>query len=87
VAEPFGLGVNNVVLCTFSGVIGAVVAALVMDWVIIALSCLVGAGAVVGASGLGQGMRIIVFLSLVIAGAFVQTKLLPQARQYDAGKR
>jgi len=80
VAESFGWGTNNIVICTFVGVIGAVVATLIMDWVIIVLSCLVGAGAVVGASGLGQGMRIIVFLLLVITGAFVQTKLLPQAK-------
>ncbi len=80
-AEVFGLGANSIVICTVVGVIGAVVASLIIDWVIIVLSCLVGAGAVVGASGLGQGMRIIVFLLLVFMGAFVQTRLLPQAKK------
>jgi hypothetical protein len=56
-----------------------------MDWVIVGFSCLVGAGGVVGASGLGQGMQIIVLLLLVIAGTFVQTKLLPQAKLKTVG--
>jgi hypothetical protein len=85
-SESFGSGANNIVICTFVGVIGAVVATLIMDWVIIVFSCLVGAGAVVGASGLGQGMSVIVFLLLVLTGAFVQTRLLPQAKPYDGSK-
>ena len=47
--ESFGSGANNLVICTVVGVIGAVAAFLIMDWVIIGLSCLVGAGAVVDA--------------------------------------
>ena len=79
-AQSFGSGENSLVMCTVVGVIGAVFATLIMDWVIIVLSCLVGAGAIVEASGLGQEMRIMVFLLLVIIGASIQIRLLPHSR-------
>jgi hypothetical protein len=79
-SHSFGVGGNNIALFTAFGVIGAVSATLIMDWAIIVLSCLVGAGAVVEASGLGQEMRVVVFLLLVITGAFVQIRLLPHSK-------
>jgi hypothetical protein len=62
-------------------VIGAVIATLIMDWAIIVISSLVGAGAIVGALALGQSIRIIVFLALVAAGILVQARLLPQSKE------
>lgn len=82
-AQSFSQGGNSLVMCTVVGVIGALIVTLIMDRVIIVLSCLVGAGAVVQSSGLGQGMRIIVFLLLVIIGAFVQTRFLPHSKQEE----
>jgi hypothetical protein len=84
-AQSFGSAENSLVMCTVVGAIGAVFAALITDWAIIVLSCLAGAGAVVEASGLGQEMRIIVFLLLAFTGIFVQTRLLPQAQQNRFG--
>ncbi len=79
-SQSFASGRNSIVLFAVVGVIGAVFATLIMDWVIIVLSCLLGAGTIVEASGLGQEMRVIVFLLLVITGAFIQIRLLPHSK-------
>jgi hypothetical protein len=76
VAQSFGVGGNSMVLFVTGGVIGAVFAVLIMDWTIIVLSCLVGAGAIVEGLDLGQTMGTIVFVALAIFGAFVQAKLI-----------
>ena len=80
-AQSFGAGDSSIVLFIVAGVIGAVIAALIMDWAIIVLSSLVGAGAIVGALAPGQSIRVIVFLALVAAGIFVQARLLPQSKE------
>jgi hypothetical protein len=51
-----------------------------MDWAIIVISSLVGAGAIVEALPLEQGVRIIVFMALVAAGILVQERLLPRSK-------
>ena len=79
-SHSFGIGGNNIASFTAFGVIGAVFATLIMDWAINVLSCLVGAGTVVEASGLGQELRVVVFLLLVITGAFIQIRLLPHSK-------
>jgi Domain of unknown function (DUF4203) len=73
-AQSFGAEGNNIMFFVIGGVVGAVCAALMMDWAIIILSCLVGAGAIVEPLGLGPMMSGVVFLALVIAGACFQAR-------------
>ncbi len=62
------------------GVIGAVLAALVMDWAIIALSCLVGAGAIVTALVINPAIEVVLFLILFVIGfAFQARQMSPAA--------
>ncbi len=81
VARSFATPNSSMVIFIVGGVIGAVLAVLIMDWAIIGLSCLVGAGAIVRALALGPGTGAIVFLVLVIFGAFVQTRLVPHPKK------
>ena len=81
VAQSFGAGGHNILLYAVCGVIGAVLAALMMDWAIILLSCLAGAGAIVVTLGLGPTMSPIVFVILLIAGTFVQARLMAPSRE------
>jgi hypothetical protein len=80
-AHPLGIAGIGLLLPIAGGVIGAVVAALLMDWAIIVLSCLVGAGAIVSRLGLRDVKTAIVFLVLVIIGILVQTKLMEQSKE------
>jgi hypothetical protein len=66
----------SLLVAVAGGVIGAIAAALLMDWAIIVLSCLVGAGAIVSRLGLRDVNTAIVFLVLVIIGILVQAKLM-----------
>ncbi len=75
VAESFGAGGNGMLVSAVGGVIGSVFAILITDWAIIVLSCLVGAGAIVHALDLGQTVGPLVFIALVVAGAFLQARL------------
>jgi hypothetical protein len=80
-AQAFGVGGNTILLFAVGGLIGAVFAALIMDWVIIVLSCLVGAGAVVVSLGLGQRVSLLIFLVLAVAGAVFQAKVMARSRK------
>ena len=80
-SQSLGVGGASLILAVAGGVIGAIVAALLMDWAIIILSCLVGAGAVVSRLGLRDVNTAIVFIVLVIIGILVQTKLMEQAEE------
>ena len=80
-AHPLGIAGAGLFLPIAGGVIGAVVAALLMDWAIIVLSCLVGAGAIVSRLGLRDVKTAIVFLVLVIIGILVQAKLMEQSKE------
>jgi hypothetical protein len=71
-AQSFGFAGNSLLLFVISGLIGAVMAAIMMDWVIIILSCLAGAGAIVSALGLDQTMSLAVFVLLAVAGTSFQ---------------
>ncbi len=75
-AHPLGVTGASLILAVACGIIGAIVAAMLMDWAIIVLSCLVGAGAVVSRLGLRDANTAIVFLVLVIVGILVQAKLM-----------
>jgi hypothetical protein len=81
VAHPLGIGGNSVLLPIVGGVIGAIVAALLMDWAIIVLSCLVGAGVVVHQLHLGNAKGAIVFVVLVIIGILIQAKLIERSEE------
>jgi len=80
-AHPLGVGGAGLLLPVAGGAIGAIVAALLMDWAIIVLSCLVGAGAIVSRLGLRDVNTAIVFLVLVIVGILVQSKLMEHAEE------
>jgi hypothetical protein len=80
-AHPLGIAGTGLLLPVVGGVIGAVVAALLMDWAIIVLSCLVGAGAIVSHLGMRDVKTAIVFLVLVIIGTLVQAKLMEHAEE------
>jgi hypothetical protein len=79
-AHSFGAVGQGTLWLAVGGVIGAVVAALIMDWAIIVLSSLAGAGAIVGAAGLGETTGTLVFVILTAVGAAVQAKLMAPPR-------
>jgi hypothetical protein len=74
------VGGQSVIWFAAGGIIGAVLAALIMDWAIIALTSLVGAGAIADAASLGQMTGALVFLLLTAVGIVVQAKLLAPRR-------
>jgi len=80
-AHPLGIAGSSLILAVAGGVVGAIVAALLMDWAIIALSCLAGAAAIVSRLGLRDVNMAIVFLVLVIIGILVQAKLMEQSKE------
>lgn len=63
------------------GIIGAIIAALIMDTAITILVCLVGAGAIVGELQFSLAMQILIFLLLAGAGVIFQEKLWPAAQK------
>ncbi len=81
VAQSLGAGRVSTPLFLVGGVVGALIAALIMDWAIIVISSLVGAGAVVEALAVGKSIGIMVFLVLATAGILVQARLLPQSKE------
>jgi hypothetical protein len=76
VAQSLGAGGSGIIFFAVGGVLGAVFTILILDWAIIVLSCLVGAGAIVEALDLGQMMTIIIFMVLMIVGIGVQARLM-----------
>jgi hypothetical protein len=80
-AQSFRDGGVSIPLFVVGGVVGAIIAALIMDWAIIVISSFVGAGAVVHALVLGQRISIIVFLVLATLGILVQARLLPHSEE------
>ena len=76
-----GLFPQSVLLLLAAGLVGAVLAALVMDWALAALSALVGAGAVVMALPLSPGIKAVLWLGLALAGYFFQITRLGRANR------
>lgn len=67
-----------IVWLLIGGIIGAILAAALMDWAIIALSSLVGAGAIVGAFVVAPAIEVVLFLVLFAMGfAFQARQLTP----------
>jgi hypothetical protein len=79
-AHSFGIASHSTLLFGAGGVIGAVLAALLMDWAIIVLSSLVGAGAIVDAAGMGQPTGVLVFMGLTVVGIVIQARLMTRPR-------
>jgi hypothetical protein len=76
VSQPLSWDSNSILWFALGGVIGAVVASLIMDWAIIVLSCLVGTGAILQTLQLGQTASLIIFVLLMATGVLVQRKLM-----------
>ena len=75
-AERFLPGAAGVGSFFIGGVLGAIVAALLMDWAIIGLSCLVGAALVVSALGLRDLVGLVAYAVLVAIGIAFQAQLM-----------
>lgn len=81
VAEHFQGPSDSTIWFIVGGVIGAIVAAMLMDWAIIVLSSLAGSAAILsGLSGinLDSSVRSILFLVLAIVGIVVQGRRIAQ---------
>lgn len=72
IKQSLHLGGSETVWFAIAGVICALVAIWIMDWAIIVLSCLVGAGAVVESLVIRPGMAVVVYLILVTLGVLFQ---------------
>lgn len=83
-AERFVPGVFGTWAFIVGGALGAIGAALIMDWAIIVLSSMVGAALVVSSLGLGDLGSLLVYAGLVAIGIVVQAKLLRGPRRADA---
>ena len=73
-SHSLGFMEKDILLFFIGGVIGAVFSGLLMNWAIILLSSLVGAGAIVGQLELDPTFRTIVFVILVMIGTFTQAR-------------
>ncbi|MEW6288416.1 MAG: DUF4203 domain-containing protein [Thermodesulfobacteriota bacterium] len=73
--QPFISSEVILIFLLAGGVIGAALSAWILDPALIILSCLIGAGAIVKALGTGQLLGAVIFVLLVSAGIFTQTKL------------
>lgn len=78
-AHSLGAGGNSPVVFVAGGLIGALLAALILDWAIVVLTCLAGAWAIVEAAGLGQPAGVLVLVALALAGILVQARLMTRA--------
>ena len=70
--QSFGWGMPDVAVSLAGGIIGAVVAAVVMDWAIIVFSSLVGSSLIVAAFGLQSLQGALIGAALAAVGIFVQ---------------
>ncbi|MDX1433070.1 MAG: DUF4203 domain-containing protein [Gammaproteobacteria bacterium] len=75
-AQALGLDLPGLAVFVSGGVLGAVIATFVMDWAIIILSSLVGAGLIVGALDIESMQRAILAGVLVAGGVLVQAGMM-----------
>lgn len=73
--QPFISSEVILIFLLAGGLIGAGLSFWILDPALIILSCLIGAGAIVKALGTGQMPSAVIFVLLVSAGIFIQTKL------------
>jgi hypothetical protein len=83
----FGTETSPNILVVVGGVVGAVIAAIIMDAAIIVLASLVGAGAIVQAINVNQSARSLLFLGLVAVGILVQFKLMARSKYQELEHR
>ncbi len=76
VAAAFGFGGHRTLWFAVGGVIGALLAARIIDWALIALTSLVGASAIVDAGNLGATTAPLSFVALTVVGIVVQRRLM-----------
>jgi len=76
VIDRIGVTAGENLIIIVSGLVGALIAALVMDWAIIALSALVGAAAIVTTFAMPPIIEIAAFVVLVAIGVIVQRTVL-----------
>lgn len=74
-AERFLPGAAGPLTAIIGGLLGAVAAALIMDWAIIVLSSMVGAALIVSSIGLGNLGSLLAYVGLVAIGIIVQAQL------------
>jgi hypothetical protein len=74
ICHTFGFMGKDLFFIIIGGLIGAVFSGLLMNWAIILLSCLVGAAAISSQLELDQTFRTIVFIALVMIGAYTQAR-------------
>ena len=83
----FGWGVPDLAMFFIGGVIGAVLATLVMDWAIIILSSFVGAALIVTSLGLNSLLGWILDIVLAAVGITIQATIMENKhRQYENEK-
>jgi hypothetical protein len=82
IVQHFGIAVNPNVPLVVGGVIGAVIAAALMDTAIIVLSSLMGAGAIAQEIDVTQPVRSLIFVGLVAAGIVIQFTLMKSSTDY-----
>jgi len=87
VAQGLGWGVLDLAMFLVGGVIGAVLATLVMDWAIIVLSSFVGAGLIVASLGLDSLQGAILAGVLAAVGILVQATLMRSERSQSGDER
>ncbi len=83
-AERFLPGVAGLGAFVVGAVAGAIAAVLIMDWAIIALSCMFGAVLVVSSLGLGDIASVFAYAALVAIGIIVQARLMRGSTRPDA---
>jgi len=80
VAQSIQQGGNEMIWFVIGGAVGALVAAMILDWAIIVLSSLAGAIPIVALISSDPTVAPIVYLLLVAVGVFVQAKRLRAAQ-------
>jgi hypothetical protein len=85
-AERFLPGVAGPVAIVVGGLLGAIAAALIMDWAIIVLSSMVGAALIVSSLRLGDLGSLLAYVGLLAVGLIVQAQLMrgPPTRRREA---
>jgi hypothetical protein len=76
VARTMGIPGEPLVWFAVGGILGAIIAALVMDWAIIVLSSLAGAAAIVGSFQLDSTIAAVLFVVLAVVGIVAQGRRL-----------
>lgn len=75
-AQSSGIGADSIIPPLAGGVIGGLVAILIMDWALILLSSLAGSGAIVTGLGLEHTIGAVLFVIVAAVGVAVQRLLM-----------